>query len=109
MTKLYGSDRDRLGYEDQEWAVWVSGTDDIHAKNSLADALEFANELNGTFAQLRANSSSTYEPVMHAVVLHHGYAWAASTEHAHGIDCGHPQCGPCSGKRNPAPAEAGAA
>lgn len=96
---LFGPNRTRLGYEEQEWSVWTSGTDDIHDKPTLAEALEFAATLNASFAELRRQSSSEYDPVMHAVVLHHGYAWARSTEHKLGLDCGHPQCGPCSADR----------
>jgi len=93
---LFGPDRKRVGYEEQEWSVWVLGLDDIHDKHSLAEALEQANELNATFAHLRLCDSSEFAPVLYAVVLHHGYAWTQATEHAHGVDCGHPDCGPCS-------------
>ena len=93
---LFGPDRKRVGYEDQEWAVWVLGLDDIHQKESLADALELANELNATFAEMRLRDSSEFAPVLYAVVLRHGYAWTQATEHAHKLDCGHPDCGPCS-------------
>lgn len=96
MTSLFGPDRTRLGYEDQEWSVWVSGMDDIHDKDDLEEALELANELNATFAQLRFNSTSEFDPVMYAVVLRHGYAWTADTEHEAKRDCGVPACGPCS-------------
>lgn len=95
-SSLFGPDRKRVGYEDQEWAVWVLGLDDIHHKDSLADALEMANELNATFAELRLRDSSEFTPVLYAVVLRHGYAWTQATEHAHQLDCGHPDCGPCS-------------
>lgn len=93
---LFGADRTRIGYAEQEWAVWVSGLDDIHPRDTLLDALEFANEINATFAQLRLRDDSDYAPIQHAVVLHHGYAWTAATEHAHGLDCGRPDCDPCS-------------
>ncbi|MYR73035.1 MULTISPECIES: hypothetical protein [unclassified Streptomyces] len=95
-TTLFGENRTRLGNKGQEWSVWVSGMDDIHDKHSLEDALELANELNAIFADLRFRSDSKYSPIMHAVVLHHGYAWTASTEHALGLDCGVPACEPCS-------------
>lgn len=99
-TNLFGENRTRLGYEDQEWSVWISGMDDIHDKDSLSDALELANELNATFAQLRLNATNEVDPaVMYAVVLHHGYAWTVDTEHAHGLDCGVRACGACSFKR----------
>lgn len=96
-TSLFGPDRARLGYEDQEWSVWVSGMDDIHNADTLAAALELANEFNATAAQLRFNSS-TDDPsyLLGAVVLRHGYAWTAETEHRLGLKCGVPTCGPCS-------------
>lgn len=98
---LFGPDRHRLGYESDEWAVWVSGMDEIHDVDTLPAALELANELNGTFAQLRYNASGPEDPsfVLGAVVLHHGYAWTADTEHRLGMDCGVPSCGPCSSGR----------
>ncbi|MHC3427235.1 hypothetical protein [Streptomyces sp. DT18] len=92
-TTLFGEQRQLLGYESQEWAVWVSGTDDIHDRNTLGAALHLAAELNAGFAQMRFNSNSEYDPVMYAVVLHYGYAWAVDTEHALGLDCGVPACG----------------
>ncbi|MEU1663640.1 hypothetical protein ABZ547_08490 [Streptomyces sparsogenes] len=98
--KLFGPDRQRVGYADQEWSVWVSGMDDIHNKDSLADALEQANELNAVFADLRTRDDSEFSPILYAVVLHYGYAWTQATEHAHRVDCGHPDCGPCSFDRN---------
>lgn len=96
-TQLFGPDRTRLGYEDQEWSVWVSGMDDIHNADSLGAALELANEFNATAAQLRFNSS-TDDPsyLLGAVVLRHGFAWTADTEHRLGLKCGVPTCGPCS-------------
>lgn len=94
-SHLFGPDRQRVGYEDQEWSVWISGMDDIHQQNTLAEALEFAGEHNATFAELRLRDGQ-YAITLHAVVLHHGYAWTQATEHAHGVDCGHPDCGPCS-------------
>ncbi|MFF5703461.1 hypothetical protein ACFY7H_13270 [Streptomyces sp. NPDC012794] len=93
---LFGPNRRRVGYEDQEWAVWILGLDDIHQKKALADALELAAELNATFADLRLRDSSEYSPVLYAVVLHWGYAWNQAVEHSFGIDCGHPECGPCT-------------
>ncbi|MFJ1900448.1 hypothetical protein [Streptomyces sp. NPDC088115] len=101
-TNLFGENRTRLGYENQEWSVWASGMDDIHDRETLGGALNLANELNATFAQLRFNSTSDLDPVMYAVVLHYGYAWTVDTEHAHGLDCGVPACGPCSTKRSAA-------
>jgi hypothetical protein len=98
-NSLFGLNRRRVGYVDDEWAVWVLGLDDIHAKDNLADALEMANELNATFAELRMRDSSEFTPVLYAVVLHRGYAWTRATEHAHKLDCGHPDCGSCSSSR----------
>lgn len=97
-TPLFGPDRHLLGYDHQEWAVWVSGMDEIHDADSLLAALELANELNGTFAQLRHNATSTDDPsyLLGAVVLRWGYAWTADTEHRLGLKCGNPTCGPCS-------------
>lgn len=95
-TRLFGEDRSRVGYADQEWAVWVLGTDDIHQEDTLAEALEFAAEHNASFAEMRLRDGSQHAPVLYALVLHWGYAWTQATEHAHGLDCGHPECGPCS-------------
>jgi hypothetical protein len=97
-TPLFGPNRTRLGYEEQEWAVWVSGMDELHDADTLAAALVLANELNGTFAQLRHNADTLDDPsyVLGAVVLRHGYAWTADTEHRLGLKCGNPTCGPCS-------------
>lgn len=97
-TPLFGPDRQRLGCEDQEWSVWVSGMDEIHDTDSLAAALELANELNGTFTQLRHNATSSDDPSysLGAVVLRHGYAWTKDTEHRLGLDCGAPGCGSCA-------------
>ncbi|MDR3079914.1 MAG: hypothetical protein LBV60_03130 [Streptomyces sp.] len=95
-TRLFGPDRSRVGYADTEWSVWILGTDDIHDQTSLADALEFAAGNNAMFADLRLNSSTEFDPVPYAVVLHHGYAWTQATEHAHNVDCGIRACGPCS-------------
>lgn len=95
-SSLFGPDRERVGYEDQEWAVWVLGLDDIHQKASVAEALEMANELNATFAELRLRDSSEFSPVLYAVVLHRGYAWTRATEHARQLSCGHPDCESCA-------------
>ncbi|WP_405531591.1 hypothetical protein OG592_27300 [Streptomyces avidinii] len=97
-TQLFGPDRKRVGYEDQEWAVWVFGPDDVHQKTTLAEALELAAELNAMFAELHLRDSGKYSPVMYAVVLHWGYAWNSAVEHSFGLNCGHPDCPPCSPK-----------
>jgi hypothetical protein len=94
---LFGPGRVLLGYEDQEWAVWVSGMDELHDADTLDAALELAGELNGTFAQLRYNAPGLDDPsyVLGAVVLRHGYAWTAATEHRLGLACGKPDCDSC--------------
>ncbi|MFE4857295.1 hypothetical protein [Streptomyces sp. NPDC056670] len=95
-TVLFGPDRDRVGYEEHEWSVWILGMDDLHPQDSLPEALQFAAEHNACFADMRMHDSSQYAPVLHAIVLHHGYAWTQATEHAHQVDCGIEDCGPCS-------------
>ncbi|MFE6716796.1 hypothetical protein ACFVDU_04310 [Streptomyces albidoflavus] len=105
-TKLFGpnDERTRIGEAEQEWAVWVIGPDDIHPAATLGAALEQAAELNATFAHLHLSSTSTseYDPTMYAVVLHWGYAWTRSTEHMHGVSCGHPACDMCAADRTAA-------
>lgn len=96
---LFGETRRLVGPADQEWSVWVSGLDDIHDKDTLADALELANELNASLAALRETANEC-DPVTYALVLHHGYAWTVATEHALGLDCGHPDCYPCATGRS---------
>jgi len=105
-TRLFGpaGERTRIGSADIEWAVWSSGIDEIHEHDNegrqldLGAALELANSLNAISAELRLrNGADANSPVMHAVVLRWGYAWTAETEHSHGLDCGVPSCGPCSG------------
>lgn len=95
-TGLFGSKRERVGYNDTTWTVWILGTDELHDHKTLADALEYAAEQNAIFADMRMRNSSENSPVLYAVVLHHGYAWTQATEHANGVDCGHPDCGNCS-------------
>lgn len=103
--RLFGADgeRTRIGDAATEWAVWSSGIDEIHEYDNqgheldLRNALELANSLNAISAELRVrNGGDPNSPVMHAVVLHWGYAWTAETEHSHGLDCGVRTCGPCS-------------
>ncbi|MFB6507522.1 MULTISPECIES: hypothetical protein [unclassified Streptomyces] len=98
-TNLFGETRTRLGHQDQEWSVWISGMDEIRPRETLGAALNTANELNAAFAHTWLNSTSQYDPILYAVVLHHGYAWTQATEHAHGIDCGVPACDPCTSHR----------
>ncbi|MEU2180261.1 hypothetical protein [Streptomyces thermolilacinus] len=96
--KIFGTDRTPLGHEDQEWAVWVSHTDDVHPQSTVGAALQLANSLNAGFAALQA-AGRPLDHALYAVVLHHGYAWTAETEHQLGADCGIPTCGPCSSDR----------
>ncbi|MFJ7417935.1 hypothetical protein ACIQXD_04900 [Streptomyces uncialis] len=98
MITLFGCQRTLVGPAEQEWAVWVHGPDDVHARTSLPEALELAATLNASFAHLRLSTPpSEYDPVLHAVVLHWGHAWTPETDHAHGIPCGRDTCttGPC--------------
>lgn len=71
--RLFGPDRIRPGYAEMEWAVWVIGPDDILQQPDLETALAVAAEYNGAFADMYDGHPLT--PVMHALVLHHGYAW----------------------------------
>lgn len=89
--QLFGEHRTRVGYADQEWAVWVLGMDDIHPQDSLARALETAHSMNAAFAEMRLRDGD-HGVVLYAVVLHHGYAWTRPTEHAHGTVCGVAGC-----------------
>lgn len=99
--KLFGPDRNRLGYEDQEWAVWISGMDDINEADSAETALAVAAEHNATFAELALGSDpSPYDPVLYAIVLRRGYAWSPAVEHRNGRDCGLVNCVHCSTDRN---------
>lgn len=96
---LFGPGRQRVGYEEQEWAVWILGMDDIHEQASLEEALEFAAEHNAMFADIRMRHE-VGRHTLHAVVLHHGYAWSPAVEHQLGIDCGRPNClFPCGANR----------
>lgn len=94
-TRLFGEDRARVGWADDEWSVWILGMDDVHPQPSLDEALQFAAEHNAAFAELRLRDGDHAIP-LYAVVLHHGYAWTQPTEHAHGVTCGVRDCGPCS-------------
>ena len=101
MIKLFGEDRIRPGYEDDEWAVWVIGPDDIHVQPTVEAALAVAADHNAIAAA--DYDGHPYAPVVHAVVLHHGYAWSASVEHQAGRDCGMKGCTDCGASRAPAP------
>jgi hypothetical protein len=73
VAKLFGPDRIRPGYPDQEWAVWITGMDDVLPQPDLTTALILAAEHNAT--AVAVNDGHPHTPVTHAVVLHHGYAW----------------------------------
>lgn len=73
-TPLFGPDRIRPGYPDTEWSVWITGMDDVLDQPDLTTALMVAAEHNATAVSIR-DTSSDLDPVTHAVVLHHGYAW----------------------------------
>jgi hypothetical protein len=95
---LFGPNRQLLGYEDQDWAVWISGMDDIHDQPTSEMALAFAAEFNaGAYADY---DGSPYSPVIYAIVLRHGYAWAPSVDHRAGRDCGLETCIHCGTDRN---------
>ncbi|MGP4114623.1 hypothetical protein ACTWP5_27405 [Streptomyces sp. 4N509B] len=104
--RLFGpaDERTRPGYPDIEWSVWITGMDDIHELDEdgqpfdLLAALQFAAEYNAGAAA--DYDGHPYTPVIHAVVLHWGYAWSQKSEHAHGVDCGVQRCGPCSFDRD---------
>jgi hypothetical protein len=92
---LFGENRTCIGVADLEWSVWILGTDDVHPQVDLPSALQFAAEHNAVFADMRTRHSLHGVP-LHAVVLHHGYAWTQATEHAHGVNCGIDGCDTCT-------------
>jgi hypothetical protein len=93
VIKLFGPDRTRIGDEAQEWAVWVSGPDDIHTQHTLEAALITAAEFNATACE--TYDGNQFSPVIYAVVLHWGYAWARDVEHTTGGTCGVNGCAWC--------------
>ena len=97
-TRLFGPDRIRPGYDDQEWAVWITGMDDITQQPNLEAALAAAAEHNAIAADL--HDGNPLSPVTYAVVLHDGYAWSPSVEHRAGRDCGVKGCVHCGTDRN---------
>ena len=103
--KLFGPDRVRPGYDDQEWAVWISGMDDVIVQPNVEAALAFANDHNASACA--DYDGSPYTPVTWAVVLHQGYAWSSSVEHRAGRDCGVKGCVHCGTDRNIAARAAG--
>lgn len=93
MTTYFGPTRDRLGYPEPEWSVLITGMDDIHDQPDVTTALAFAAEHNAVAAAHRTHhANDPLEPVTHAIVLRHGYAWTPSTEHRAGRECGMPNC-----------------
>lgn len=98
MIKLFGPDRQRVGYDDQEWAVWISGMDDITQQPNVEAALAYAADHNASACA--DYDGNPYTPVTWAVVLHHGYAWSSSVEHRAGRDCGVKGCVHCGTDRN---------
>jgi hypothetical protein len=99
---LFGPNPARPGWADTEWAVWISGSDDILDQPDVETALRAAAEYNAACCDQYDGDPLT--PVMHAVVLHWGYAWTQQSEHAHHRDCGLQTCNPCATKRT-APTE----
>lgn len=68
-----GNTRWRPGSAADEWAVWIAGMDDVLPMPDLTTALMEAAERNAVACDIYTGHE--FEPVMHAVVLHHGYAW----------------------------------
>ncbi|GLW73674.1 hypothetical protein Kpho02_59730 [Kitasatospora phosalacinea] len=62
-----------VGDEAQEWALWLTGMDEIIPMPSLGEALIEAAEHNAVATDL--DDGSPFNAVVHAVVLHHGVAW----------------------------------
>lgn len=98
MIKLFGPDRARIGDPDTNWAVWISGMDDIHDQPNAEAALAFAADHNASACA--DYDGNPYSPVTYAVVLHCGYAWSSHVEHRAGRDCGVQGCVHCGTDRN---------
>lgn len=98
MIKLFGPDRVRIGDPDTNWAVWISGMDDIHDQPTAEAALSYAADHNAVACA--DYDGNPYSPVTYAVVLHCGYAWSSSVEHRAGRDCGVSGCVHCGTDRN---------
>ena len=98
--EFFGPNRTRIGWPDIEWAVWVSGMDEIHEQPSAETALMYAADYNAGTAELHANDHTGLMPIVHAVVLRNGYAWSSEVEHRAGRDCGIQQCIHCGTDRN---------
>lgn len=71
--QLWGPDAVLLGYESDEWSVWISGMDEILPQPDLDTALRVAAELNATAHAVY--DGHPYTPVTHALVLYRGRAW----------------------------------
>lgn len=99
MKDFFGPDRVLLGHPDQEWAVWISGPDDIRECISAEDAMQFALAHNTGFALIDFRSGSEFDPALYAVVLRNGYAWTPEAEHRAGRDCGAKHCEHCAPAR----------
>lgn len=95
MTKLFGPDRDQVGWDDMAWVVWISSMDDLHEVDTLEEGMALAHDFNAGFANEWMNSTSEHDPVMYAVVLHYGYAWSRSAKSS---SCGNAGCVPCRAK-----------
>ncbi|MBP0453999.1 hypothetical protein J5Y04_31320 [Kitasatospora sp. RG8] len=67
------TDRLRPGNPDKAWELWLTGPNTLLEMPDLATALMATAEHNALAADL--NDGSPLEPVTHALVLHHGYAW----------------------------------
>ncbi|MEU3565766.1 hypothetical protein [Kitasatospora sp. NPDC006786] len=67
------TDRLRPGTPDRPWELWLTGPDTLLEMPDLATALMAAAEHNAAAADL--DDGSPLQPVSHAVVLQHGYAW----------------------------------
>jgi len=63
----------RPGTPNRPWELWLSGPDTLLEMPDLATALMAAAEHNALAADL--DDGSPLQPVSHALVLHHGYAW----------------------------------
>lgn len=66
-------DRLRPGTPDRPWELWLTGPNALLPMPDLATALMAAAEHNAVAADL--DDGSPLQPVSHALVLHHGYAW----------------------------------
>lgn len=98
LRGLFGETPIRPGYADQEWAVWITGMDDITEQPNAEAALLLAAEHNALSADMYDGDPNA--PVSFAVVLRHGYAWSPSVEHRAGRDCGVRACVHCGTDRN---------